>query len=68
MMGFGMMLNMLFRIGVIGFAIYGFIMVIVKLFENMTNKAFNILKERFASGEISREEFEEKKDLLLERQ
>jgi putative membrane protein len=68
MMGFGMMLNMLFRIGVIGFAIYGFIMVIVKLFENKTNKAFNILKERFASGEISREEFEEKKDLLLERQ
>jgi putative membrane protein len=67
MMGFGMMLNMLIWIVIIGFAIYGFIMVIVKPFENKSNKALSILKERFANGEISREEFEEKKALLLER-
>jgi putative membrane protein len=67
MMGFGMMLNMLIWIVIIGFAIYGFIMLIVKPFENKSNKALRILKERFANGEISREDFEEKKNLLLER-
>ncbi|RBP05342.1 SHOCT domain-containing protein [Rossellomorea aquimaris] len=67
MMGLGMMLNMLIWIVIIGFAIYGFIMLIVKPFENKSNKALSILKERFANGEISREEFEEKKTLLLER-
>ena len=67
MMGLGMMLNMLIWIVIIGFAIYGFIMLIVKPFENKSNKALSILKERFANGEISREEFEEKKTLLLEK-
>ena len=67
MMGLGMMLNMLIWIVIIGFAIYGFIMVVVKPFENKSNKALSILKERFADGEISKEEFEEKKALLLER-
>lgn len=64
MMGMGMMLNMLFYIIVIGFAIYGFILLIIKPFENKANNALSILKERFARGEIDAEEYEEKKRLL----
>lgn len=64
MMGIGMMLNMLFYILIIGFAIYGLIMLIMKPFENKTNNALSILKERFARGEIDDQEFEDKKRLL----
>ncbi|OXS61493.1 hypothetical protein B1B00_08980 [Bacillus sp. DSM 27956] len=64
MMGLGMMLNMLFWIVIIGFAIYGFILIIMKPFESKSNKALAILKERFARGDISREEYEEKRELL----
>ncbi|CAM3686970.1 hypothetical protein GCM10009865_43450 [Aeromicrobium ponti] len=64
MMGLGMMLNMLFYIIVLGFAIYGFVLLIMKPFENKANNALAILKERFAQGEIDAEEFEERKRLL----
>ncbi|WP_174733232.1 SHOCT domain-containing protein [Mesobacillus harenae] len=64
MMGLGMMLNMLFWIIVIGFAIYGFIMLVMKPFENRTTKPESILKERFARGEITEVEYKEKRDLL----
>ncbi|WP_394141618.1 SHOCT domain-containing protein [Cytobacillus oceanisediminis] len=64
MMGLGMMLNMLFYIIVLGFAIYGFVLLIMKPFENKANNALVILKERFAQGEIDAEEFEERKRLL----
>lgn len=64
MMGIGMMLNMLLWIVVIGFAIYGFILLIMKHFENKANNALTILKERFARGEIDAEEYNERKRLL----
>ncbi|KZN94580.1 SHOCT domain-containing protein [Aeribacillus pallidus] len=64
MMSMGMMLNMLFWIIIIGFAIYGMILLIMKPFENKSNHALNILKERLARGEIDAEEYEEKKRLL----
>ncbi|WP_026581391.1 SHOCT domain-containing protein [Bacillus sp. J33] len=64
MMGYGMMLSMLFWIVLIGFAIYGFILLIMKPFENKSNNAINILKERFARGEIDAVEYNEKKNLL----
>ncbi|MCM3443358.1 MULTISPECIES: SHOCT domain-containing protein [Metabacillus] len=65
MMGYGMMLNMLFWIVLIGFAIYGFILLIMKPFEkNNSNNALTILKERFARGEIDPEEYNERKSLL----
>lgn len=63
-MGVGMMLNMLFWIIIIGFAIYGFILLIMKPFEGKQDKALQILKERFARGEIDVKEFEERKALL----
>ncbi|MEA3321482.1 MAG: SHOCT domain-containing protein [Bacillota bacterium] len=64
MMGMGMMLNMLFYIVVIGFAIYGVILLIMKPFENKANSAQTILKERFARGEIDSEEYKEKLQVL----
>lgn len=64
MMGFGMMVNMLFYIVVIGFAIYGFILLIMKPFENKGNSALAILKERHARGEIDAEEYKEKMKVL----
>ncbi|RBP86198.1 putative membrane protein [Cytobacillus firmus] len=66
MMGLGMMLSMLFWIIVIGFAIYGFIMLIAKPFENRNNKPESLLKERFARGEISEDEYKEKRRVLRE--
>ncbi|GLB62097.1 SHOCT domain-containing protein [Cytobacillus sp. NCCP-133] len=62
MMGYGMMLSMLFWIVLIGFALYGFILLIMKPFEkNKSNNALTILKERFARGEIDAEEYNERK-------
>ncbi|MFC4324244.1 SHOCT domain-containing protein [Litchfieldia salsa] len=64
MMRMGMMLNMLFYIVVIGFAIYGFLLLVMKPFENKANNALSILKERFARGEIDAEEYKEKMKVL----
>jgi len=66
MMGIGMMLNMLIWIVLLGFAIYGFILLIMKPFEYKTNSALTILKERFARGEIDVEEYKQRKSLLKE--
>jgi putative membrane protein len=72
MMSFGMILNMLFWIVIIGFAIYGFVLLIMKPFEKNKDSgekgnqgnALDILRERFARGEINEEEFEQKKSVL----
>ncbi|PGT79582.1 SHOCT domain-containing protein [Bacillus sp. AFS040349] len=66
MMRIGMMLNMLIWIVLLGFAIYGFILLIMKPFEYKTNSALTILKERFARGEIDVEEYKQRKSLLKE--
>ncbi|PGT84539.1 MULTISPECIES: SHOCT domain-containing protein [Bacillaceae] len=73
MMNFGMLLNMLIWILIIGFAIYGFVLLIMKPFEknkdssgknNSQGNALDILMERFARGEIDEEEYEQKKRVL----
>lgn len=64
MMGIGMMINMLFYIVVVGFAIYGFVLLIMKPFENKANNALKILNERFAHGEIDTVEYKEKLRVL----
>lgn len=73
MMNIGMIINMLFWIIVIGFAIYGFVLLIMKPFEkgdfNKRNtkeneNALEILSERFAKGDINEEEYEQKKKVL----
>ena len=60
-----MMLIMLFCVVVFGFAIYGLTLLIMKPFENKSNKVISLLEERFARGEINEEEFQEKKKLLI---
>ncbi|UYG98093.1 SHOCT domain-containing protein [Cytobacillus firmus] len=72
MMNFGMLLNMLFWILIIGFAIYGVVLLIMKPFEKNKGSdrksdhvnALDILRERFARGEINEEEYEQKKRVL----
>ncbi|OXT17192.1 hypothetical protein B9K06_12595 [Bacillus sp. OG2] len=64
MMNFGMMLTMFFWIVIIGFAIYGFVLLIMKPFEKKQDNAYTILRERFARGDINQAEYEEKKELL----
>ena len=62
MMGFGG-LGLLIIIAAVYFIVKNF----VKQNNNSSNKesALDILKKRFANGEISKEEFEEKKRILL---
>ncbi|MFD2216520.1 SHOCT domain-containing protein [Metabacillus endolithicus] len=72
MMNFGMLLNMLIWILIIGFAIYGFVLLIMKPFEKNKDSsgksnqgnALDILMERFARGEINEEEYEQKRRVL----
>lgn len=64
MMGGGMILNMIFWIIVLGFIIYGIMLLILKPFEKKEDSSMQILRERFARGEIDKQEFEEKKESL----
>ncbi|MFD1736730.1 SHOCT domain-containing protein [Bacillus salitolerans] len=63
-MGLGMMLNLLFWIVVVGLSIYGFLILIMKPFERRKDTSIIILKERFARGEIEKDEYEEKVGIL----
>jgi len=68
-MGFGMLLWWVVIIIGIGLAIYG----LISLFRGQSgkkefvndNRSLEILKERFAKGEISEEEYEQKKQIML---
>lgn len=73
MMGEGMILNMLIWIIVLGLIIYGIVLLIMKLgtqkadsplFEKQGDSAIEILRERFARGEIDEQEFEKRKKFL----
>ena len=73
MMGGGMILNMIIWIIVLGLIIYGIVLLLTKqgrtkgnssTFENQEDPAMEILKERFARGEIDEEEFEKRKEFL----
>ncbi|KJS21810.1 MAG: hypothetical protein VR72_08735 [Clostridiaceae bacterium BRH_c20a] len=67
--GFGMLLWWAIIIGGIALAVYG----LVSLSKGQTgkkrlandNQPLEILKERFAKGELSEEEYEQKKQILL---
>lgn len=64
MMGGSMVINMIIWIVILGFLIYGVVLLILKPFEKKEDSTMEILKERFARGEIDYQEFEEKKKVL----
>ncbi|MFZ3580138.1 SHOCT domain-containing protein [Virgibacillus sp. DJP39] len=64
MMGGSMILNMVLWIIVLGFVIYGIVLLISKPFEKKENTSIQILKERFAQGEIDAQEYDDKKARL----
>ncbi|UOR12056.1 SHOCT domain-containing protein [Halobacillus amylolyticus] len=57
-------ISMILWIIIIGFIIYGVIQLITKSFERKEDPSMQILKERYAKGEISEQEYEEKKNTL----
>ena len=72
-MGGGMILSMIIWIIVLGLIIYGIVLLVTKqgtkkenssTFEKQEDSAMEILKERFARGEIDEEEFEKRKEFL----
>ena len=68
MMGAGMFLMMMFWIVIIGLVIYAILLLITKVFsKKQEDPAMEILRERFARGEIDQEAFEEKKAALLKK-
>jgi putative membrane protein len=70
MMNFGMIMYMIFLVVIFGFIIYGILLLITKLLiKDRTSspdqdRSLQILKERFARGELSEEEFEQKQIYL----
>lgn len=66
----GSMLYMIFWIIVIGFFIYGAMLLVMKPFEKKESQtkekdsSLIILRERFARGEIEEKEFKERKTIL----
>ncbi|MFZ3576700.1 SHOCT domain-containing protein [Virgibacillus sp. DJP39] len=64
MMGGSMILNMVLWIIVLGFVIYGIVLLISKPFEKKEDTSLQILKERFAQGEIDEQEYDDKKAKL----
>jgi putative membrane protein len=63
----GMLLNMIFWILIVGIVIYAFISILTKPLEKKVDPSLQILKERFARGEITEEEFEQKSAVLREK-
>ncbi len=59
-------ISMIIWIIIIGFIIYGIILLISKPFEKKEDPSLQILKERFAKGEINEQEYKEKKGALKE--
>lgn len=64
MMGWGMVFNTIFWILVFGLVIYAVLQMVFKPSEKKEDRALAVLRERFASGEISEEEFQQKKEFL----
>jgi len=62
--GWGMILGIIFWIVIVGFVIYAVLLLITKPFTKKEDPALNILRERFARGEISEEELEQGKAVL----
>jgi putative membrane protein len=65
MMGsWGMIFYMILQILFWGLVIYGALTLIMKAIEKKEGPELKILKERFAKGEITEEEYEEKSKIL----
>lgn len=64
--GWGMILYMALWIAVIGLVIYGILSLVMKAFEKKEDPSLKILKERFARGEMTEEEFKQKSLFLKE--
>lgn len=65
MMGsWGMIFYMILQILFWGLVIYGALTLIMKAIEKKEDPGLKILKERFAKGEITEEEYEEKSKIL----
>jgi putative membrane protein len=64
MMGWGMVVNMVFWILIVGLVIYAILSVITKPFEKKKDQAVQILRERYAHGEITEEEWKQKREAL----
>ena len=61
MFGIGMLFMLVFWVGIIALAVWA-----IRQFRpsNKVGSALNILQERFARGEIDRQEYEQRKSLL----
>ncbi|WP_372869479.1 SHOCT domain-containing protein [Planomicrobium okeanokoites] len=77
MMGGGMVLGMVFWVIVLGLIIYGIVLFTMKqaakkenssAVEKREDSSMEILRERFAHGEIDEQEFEERKAFLQNKQ
>ncbi|HUC91512.1 MAG TPA: SHOCT domain-containing protein [Paenibacillus sp.] len=55
---------MIFWVLIIGLVIYGVLLLLTNSFAKKEDPALQVLKERFARGEISEEEFHQKKSVL----
>ena len=73
MMGGGMILSMVIWVIIVGLIIYGIVLFIMKqatkkgnspAVEKQEESSMEILRERFARGEIDEQEFEERKAFL----
>lgn len=65
--GWGMIVYMILWVVIIGLVIYGVLSLVMKAFQKQEDSALQILKERFARGEISEEEFKQKRLFLKEK-
>jgi putative membrane protein len=63
MMGGGI-INMILWILLLGFVIYGVMMLVMKPFEKKEDSSLQVLRERYARGEIDEQEFEQRKSVL----
>lgn len=77
MMGGGMILSMIFWVIAVGLIIYGIVLFTMKqatkkenssAVEKREDSSMEILRERFARGEIDEQEFEERKAFLQNKQ
>ncbi|WP_313997584.1 SHOCT domain-containing protein [uncultured Paenibacillus sp.] len=64
MFGWAVAWNMIFWVLIIGLVIYGVLLLLTHSFAKKEDPALQVLKERFARGEISEEEFHQKKSVL----
>lgn len=68
MMGGGMILSMVLWVIAVGFIIYGIVLFVTKQAAKRGDSSTEILRERFARGEINEQEFKERKAFLQNNQ